>query len=245
MRASLIALILLAANLASVVFPRPTPVFPQEPEGSSDSNIHLRMNGVSDSSQQQLPVTGEARASAFDLIVPLQTPPSLNPGTAGFDPIFTPLPIVRNDIVKSFLTLRLGIHSNEPLQLVLAPSERKALFEMGQKHLAHQGATWFHSVVDEPKFDLTYKRQLYVAAPIANYDWQKVVGMPKSEETAQWLPIVFYKADLDSTRENHFKLAGIEVVKDMDEIQRVLRSWDSPDTLEMIGRQFKMAVSHP
>ncbi|SPO29261.1 uncharacterized protein UTRI_06210 [Ustilago trichophora] len=245
MRSSLIALVLLVASLSSFVLPRPTPAFPEETQGSPDVKTHLYLNGVRGSGQQHLPIAGQEGASTFDLNQPLQALSSPSRGSAGFDFALTPLPIVRTDVARSFLSSRLGVHSSEPLRSVLAPSERRALFDMGEKHLAHPGATWLHTVVDEPKFDLTYKRQLYVAAPIANYDWQKVVGLPKSEETAHWLPVVFYKADLDSTRENHFKLAGIEIVKDADEIRKVIRNWVSPDTLEMIGRHFGMAVSHP
>ena len=91
---------------------------------------------------------------------------------------------------------------------------------------------------------MSYKRQLYVASPIAKYDWKKVVGLSRSPETEHWLPLVFYKADIARGRYNHFKVAGIEVVTDVNEAMRVKRRWDSLDTLPIIAKRFGMVVDH-
>lgn len=158
-----------------------------------------------------------------------------------FHSILIPLPTVRTDIAHSFLAHRFGITSNVPLHHIFTPAERAALFSMTEQHL-HQPATWLHAIVDEPQFDLRYRRQLYVASPLVGLDWRGAVNLPVSEKNAHWLPVAFYKADVDHSKPNSFKVAGIEIVKDPEEASRLLHVWDSVDTLAAIGKRLGMTV---
>lgn len=159
-------------------------------------------------------------------------------------PILAPIPTVRTDVVRSLLSSHFSISSNVPLELVLTPAERNTVHEMAEGHLAYRDVTWLHIVVEEPQLNLKYRKQLYVAAPITNYDWRGAVGLPKSVTTSHWLPVAFYKADLDHRHNNHFRMAGIEVVRDADEAHKVLNSWNSPDSLQSIGNILGMTLLH-
>lgn len=246
------AWIFLVAAVASHTFAGPIPVVLTDSGTSTavdqdsglDTALRLHRISTTDLRDMQGPPHEAPLALGSNIPLPHAKPSSPRPNIAPFHVHLSPLPTVRSDIAKSFLSDRFSLSSNVPLQLILGPADRKAVYAMGEAHLGHQSGTWLHAIVDEPQFDLSYKKQLYIAAPIARYDWRKAVGLPKSPTTSKWLPVVFYKANLDPDRRNHFKLAGIEVVRDVDEGLKVIREWDSPDTLKSIGRQFGMGVFH-
>ncbi|KAJ1026317.1 hypothetical protein NDA16_002404 [Ustilago loliicola] len=254
MRSSLTESLVITA-VACIAIAAATPVKLDKPEaspsvdhGSSIVNADLHPNRPSSSSLRDM--FSHNTDSALD--IGLNSQPLLHDAASSsssvwsfpqFSPVLYPLPTVRTDIVDSFLRRRFELTSNVPLQHTLTPTERSATFSMAEQHL-QQRTTWLHAVVDEPQSNLHYRKQLYVASPLVGLDWRSVVGLPVSKENAHWLPVVFYKLDLDRTRPNHLKLAGIELVKDSEEAKRFIRGWDSSDTFSEIGKLFGKVVDH-
>lgn len=153
------------------------------------------------------------------------------------------LPMVRTDVVRSILSDRFSIESNFAFQQLLGPDERKALYDLAENHMKKPGATWLYAVVDEPQLDLTYKKQLYVAAPIPQYEWKEAVGLHIAPQSEHWLPFIFYKAIIDRSKWSRFRLAGIEVVREPEEAVRVLFSNDKRETLHDIAGHLGLAVN--
>lgn len=214
-------------------------------------NKALDLNRPSSPSLRDLPSSSRSPTKFGDIASPFSgeasssTATTAAQGNADFQHIFAPLPTVRTDVVNQFLKSRFRTKSNLPLQLLLSPAEQKAIANMADMHLSHPDITWLHTVVDEPQFDLTYRKQLYIASPIVRHDWRGVMGVPKTEVTAHWLPVMFYKADLDRNGDNHFKVAGVEVVRDPYEAARIIRGWKSmKENLGEIGKKLKMVVRH-
>ncbi|GAC75410.1 hypothetical protein PANT_15c00063 [Moesziomyces antarcticus T-34] len=174
---------------------------------------HLTDAGVVESTGLESALSRGAASSSSDLL------------RHNTDHFLIPFPVVRRDVAKALLSLRFGISSNEPVETILNPVERLAARRMGSDHIHSPHSTWLHAVVDEPQHDLTYKRQLYVAAPIANHDWRSSFGVPLTRGTSDWLPIVFYKAGIEPDQRNTLRLAGVEVVKNMEDARKVLQEW--------------------
>lgn len=239
----------LAAIVVTLAVARPHPVLPTVFDTSSPS---IRGSGATDraSGQHRASYDPQAasgpsqhRPSGVDLSAPYQDAP-LHGVPVTSQPFFTHLPVVRNDVVRSILSDEFGIVSNFPVQQLLGPNERKSLYDLGEQHMSKPEATWLHAVVDEPQFDLTYKKQLYIASPIPQDEWKKAVGLQRTPETENWLPVVFYKASVDRNKRSQFNLAGVEVVRDVDEAMRVLVDMGRRDTLHNIANQLGMVVSH-
>ena len=162
---------------------------------------------------------------------------SLRPGS------LSELPVVRRDIAEMLLSSRFGISSTQPLETSLGPAERSATQKMGSEHVRSPASVWQYAVVDEPQHDLTYKRQLYVAAPIVKHDWRKSLGFPLTRETSSWLPIVFYQAGMEEDLVNSLRIAGIEVIKSEEEARKVLKEWQSPHLLRDVVKSMGFRIN--
>ncbi len=253
----IIKLSLFALLAAVVPFPR---AFPVGPDWSGDNHPVLPGQGI-DLDLNIAPPTSPSLGHLTDAGVLDSTGPEsvLSRGAAASsstdllrhntDQFLAPLPVVRRDVAKALLSLRFGISSNEPVEAVLSPVERLAARRMGSDHIHSPHPTWLHAVVDEPQHDLTYKRQLYVAAPIANHDWRSTFGVPLNRDTADWLPIVFYEAGIEPDQRNSLRLAGVEVVKNMEDARKVLQKWGPshslPDIVKELGFSLHDLVSLP
>lgn len=237
---------LFVALVVMAAFVLTTPVHPDEPHAKAEVDLISSIRSdlrTKDGDLQASTSWSQASSSVHNFNSPPHTQfkPTQFPST--LHPIFAPLPAVRSDVVDSLLSSRFSVKSNIPLDLLLTPAERSSITQMAGQHLKRPGATWMFSVVQEPRLDLTYSRQLYVSSPILGLDWRKATGLPESEDTSTWLPVAFYKADIDHSQHDHFKVAGIEVVRDPREVKKIITGWNSPDTLQGIVKMLRRGVS--
>ncbi|GAC97937.1 hypothetical protein PHSY_005525 [Pseudozyma hubeiensis SY62] len=238
-----------ALLLALTAVARPQPVLPPIFDASSSSAQRSSMVDHSRPQAQgpaslQAPSAPVLRASpSIDLQAPYQDAP-LHGDMVTPHPFLTELPVVRTDVVNTILSDDFDIRSHFPLRQLLTPIERKALHDLSENHLATPEITWLHDVVDEPQYNLRYRKELYVAAPIPQYDWRKAVGLQERVGTEHWLPIIFYKVEVEPGKRTQFNLAGIEVVREVNEAMRVLVDMDRRETLNNIAKRLDMIIRH-